>query len=165
MTNALDWNPGRDSMVSSPESSWVEALDHVQEVWERMKDKSPIYQYILTDVQLLAASSTGSVNASLLVKPVHLNSKGTLHGTISACLIDWAGGMAIAATGMEKTGSSTDMHISFVSAAKEGDTLRIKSTASKVGGTLAFTSVEISKAADHGEVSVVATGSHTKYVK
>ena len=94
-----------------------------------------------------------------------MNSKGSLHGTVSAALVDWAGSLAIAATGLEKTGASTDIHTSFVSAAKEGDLLEVTATAAKVGGTLAFTSVEIKKLKEDGTSSVVSTGSHTKYVK
>ena len=80
---------------------------------------------------------------------------------MSACLTDWAGGLAIASTGLEQTGVSTDIHTSFVSTAKSGDVLEIEGKASKVGGTLAFTTVEIRK----GGGGVVCTGTHTKYVK
>jgi acyl-coenzyme A thioesterase 13 len=152
-------------MAESQEPEPSEELLHVRRVWERMKHNSPIYKFLLSDVQIVAASSSGSVDASLEIKPVHLNSKGTLHGTVSACLVDWAGGLAIAATGLERTGSSTDMHTSFVSTAKEGDILQITATAAKVGGTLAFTNVEISTIGRDGGSYVVSVGSHTKYVK
>ena len=74
--------------------------------------------------------------------------------------------MAIASTGLDKTGVSTDIHTSFVSTAKEGDWLEIEGRASKVGGTLAFTTVEIRKVFDYsGPGPVVCTGTHTKFVK
>lgn len=74
--------------------------------------------------------------------------------------------MAIASTGAEKIGVSTDIHNTFVSTAREGDMLEIESVASKVGRTLAFTTVEIRKcdSAENKSV-VVSTGTHTKYVK
>ena len=84
---------------------------------------------------------------------------------MSACLTDWAGGLAIATHGREKTGVSTDIHTTFISTAKEGDVLEIEGRATKVGGTLAFTSVEIRKVGEDGTNSVVSVGSHTKYVK
>ena len=105
------------------------------------------------------------ITAHLKVQPNMLNSKGTLHGTISACLTDWAGGMAIASTGMDKTGVSTDIHTTFISTAKEGDLLEVEARASKVGMTLAFTTVEIRRVGHDGAKSIVSTGSHTKYVK
>ncbi|MCJ1405957.1 hypothetical protein MMC19_000022 [Ptychographa xylographoides] len=116
---------------------------------------------LLNEIEIVSARK-GVVVARLLVLPVHLNSKGTLHGTVSACLTDWAGGLAIASTGLEKTGVSTDIHTTFVSTAKESEWLEIEGRAVRVGGTLAFTTVEIRKTSDG---SIVSTGSHTKYVK
>ena len=150
-------------MASSTESATAELL-HVQKYWANMRRNSPIYDFLLSDIALVSASK-GLVTAKLVVKPCHLNSKGTLHGTMSACLTDWAGGLAIATHGRDKTGVSTDIHTTFISTAKEGDVLEIEGRTNKVGGTLAFTSVEIRKVGEDGASSVVSTGSHTKYVK
>lgn len=150
-------------MASSTESPTTELL-HIQKYWANMRRNSPIYEFLLSDISLISASK-GLVVAKLNVKPCHLNSKGTLHGTVSACLIDWAGGLAIATYGFEKAGVSTDIHTTFISTAKEGDTLEIEGRANKVGGTLAFTSVEIRKVQEDGASSVVSTGSHSTYVK
>ena len=154
-----------DKMSHPAPEQQSEALQNVEKVWSGMKSNSPIYEFLLSDIELLSASKTGSMTARLKVKACHLNSKGTLHGTVSAGLVDWAGSLAIAATGLEKTGASTDIHTSFVSTAKEGDLLEVTATAAKVGGTLAFTNVEIKKLKEDGTSSVVSTGSHTKYVK
>ncbi|MCJ1434797.1 hypothetical protein MMC27_004167 [Xylographa pallens] len=135
-------------------------LTHVQDVWNQMRPKSAIYRVLLNDIEIVSASN-GTMKARLLVLPVHLNSKGTLHGTVSTCLTDWAGGLAIASTGLASTGVSTDIHTTFVSTAKEGDWLEVEGRATKVGGTLAYTTIEIRKETG----GVVATGSHTKYVK
>ena len=148
--------------MADPTDSPTDELLHVQKYWANMRNNSPIYEFLLSDISLISASK-GVVTARLAVKPCHLNSKGTLHGTVSACLTDWAGGLAIATHGREKTGVSTDIHTTFVSTAREGDVLEIEGRANKVGGTLAFTSVEIRKVGEGG--GVVAMGSHTKYVK
>ncbi len=138
-------------------------LEHVQGHWAGLRNKSPIYQFLLDDVDIFSAS-TGRVKANLKVLQVHLNSKQTLHGTVSACLVDWAGGLAIASTGLEKTGVSTDLHTTYLSSAKTGDVLLIESTATKVGATLAFTTVLIQRVNDDGSHSPIASGTHTKYV-
>lgn len=60
------------------------------------------------------------------------------------------------------------MHVSFVGTAREGDTLWIDGIAERVGATLAFTRVRIEKeivAEGGAERGLVATGSHTKYVR
>ena len=138
-------------------------LDHVRDHWAGLKGKSPIYHFLLDKVHIFSASN-GCIKAHLEVLPVHLNSKQTLHGTVSTCLIDWAGGLAIASTGLEKTGVSTDIHATYIATAKEGDLLLIESTATKVGATLAFTTVSIQKVNDDGPNSPIAGGTHTKYV-
>ena len=64
-----------------------------------------------------------------------------------------------------KTGVSVDIHISYVSTAREHDVIEIEARTDKVGGTLAFTSAKISLIVDGKVGPVVATGSHTKFVK
>ena len=136
-------------------------LSHVRAVWDRTKPSSPIYAFLLSDISIVSATK-GSITARLAIQAVHVNSKGTLHGTVSACLVDWAGGMAIASTGLDKTGSSVDLHATYISNIQEGDTLEIQAKASKVGSTLAYTSVELRRESDG---ATVCLGLHTKYVK
>ncbi|KAL1864039.1 hypothetical protein VTK73DRAFT_6259 [Phialemonium thermophilum] len=140
-------------------------LAHVQSVWDRIRPNSTIYRLLLSDVVLVSARP-GRFVARLALQPVHLNSNQTLHGAVSAAIVDWAGGMAIATTGRAKTGVSTDIHVTYASAARLGDTIEIDARANRVGRNLGFTTVEIRKlpAADGGEATVVCTGSHTKYV-
>lgn len=98
-----------------------------------------------------------------------MNSKGGLHGSVSATIVDWAGGLAIAAWDRrEKTGASVDIHVSYLSSVEEGAEVEIESVAEKVGGSLAFTRVTVYKMEGEGEGErgkVVVRGSHTKSVK
>ncbi|KAI4241249.1 MAG: hypothetical protein L6R40_004665 [Gallowayella cf. fulva] len=137
-------------------------LEHVRSYWLNMKSNSPIYNFLLGDIVIVSATK-GQIVAHLKVLPVHFNSKKSLHGVVSACIMDWAGGMAIASEGLDNTGLSTDIHTTFVSTAKEGDMLEIESKASKVGASLAFTTIEIRHAGEGGKV--IAHGTHTKYIK
>lgn len=74
--------------------------------------------------------------------------------------------MAIASYDLrEKTGLSVDIHVTYLSTAKEGDEIEIEGTADKVGNSLAFTNMKISKVINGELGGVVATGTHTKYVK
>lgn len=137
-------------------------LQHVRDYWAKMKPNSPIYSFLLGDIDIIAATK-GQIKAHLKVLHVHVNSKGTLHGVTSSCIMDWAGGLAIASTGLDNSGVSTDIHTTYVSTAKEGNLIEIEAKASKVGATLAFTTIEIRHAGEGGKV--VAHGTHTKYVK
>lgn len=146
-------------MASSKADESTE-MAHVRSHWSKMWPNSPIYEFLLKDVELVSASH-GLVIAKLKVEPAHMNSKGTLHGTVSACITDGFGGLAIASTGSGSTGLSTDIHTTYVSTAKVGDILEIEAKCGKVGRNMAFTTVEIR----HEGGAVVTTGTHTKYIK
>ncbi|KAL2835493.1 HotDog domain-containing protein [Aspergillus pseudoustus] len=139
-------------------------LTHVVAVSAVQRANSPIYNLLLKNITVTSAYP-GVVHARLTIDKHHTNSKGGLHGTLTACIVDWAAGMAIASYGRNTTGVSTDIHISYLASAMEGETLDITAKALKMGGTLAFLSVEIGKTNHDGETAVVATGLHTKYVK
>jgi acyl-coenzyme A thioesterase 13 len=143
-------------------------LAHVQKHWASIESNSPVYGFFFPRISIVSAvQGSGRVVARLPLEKQHINSKGILHGSVSATLVDWAGGMSIAAAkGLDRTGVSVDIHVSYVGAAREGETLEIESWVSKVGRNLAFTQVEIRKAGPAaGEKGpVVATGSHTKYL-
>lgn len=98
--------------------------------------------------------------------PEHLNSGGGLHGAVSATIVDAFGGLAISSTdGRERTGPSVDINISYLGMAGEGDVIEIEGRAEKVGGSLGFTEVRISKVAEGGERTLIVLGRHTKFVK
>jgi acyl-coenzyme A thioesterase 13 len=155
-----DTNPGQATTNDTEDP-----LAHVQRVWNGIRPNSTIYRLLLSELQWVSAAH-GRIVARLRLQPVHLNSKRTLHGSVSATIVDWAGGMAIAATGLAKTGVSTDIHVSYVSAARDGDVIEIEAWVSRVGKSLAYTQVEIRKVGTEPGVKgpVVCTGSHTKYL-
>jgi acyl-coenzyme A thioesterase 13 len=158
--------PGRiePATDATPSPSSPELLAHVQAVWDAIQPTSAIYNILLSNIQLVSAAH-GRVVSRLALEPVHLNSKRILHGAVTASLVDWAGGMALASMGLDKTGVSADIHISYVSAAREGDTLEVEAWVSKAGRNLGFTMIEIRKATSDGtKGAVVATGSHTKFL-
>ncbi|KAF7504481.1 hypothetical protein GJ744_002161 [Endocarpon pusillum] len=144
-------NPAPDPLVS------------VNACWSRIS-ASPVYNFLFSDITIVSAS-VGSMLARLTVGPHHLNSKGSLHGSVSATLVDWAGGMAIATHGLEKTGLSTDIHVAYSAGAKLGDILTIEGKTTKVGRNMGFTTVTIYKAiGEEAMGTVVAHGTHSKYI-
>ncbi|CAG8618649.1 1420_t:CDS:2, partial [Scutellospora calospora] len=76
-------------------------------------------------------------------------------------LVDIGGSLAIASKGMVATGVSTDMNISYVGSAKEGDILLMNAECVKLGKTLAFTIMELYTKTDG---RLIAQGRHTKFV-
>lgn len=138
---------------------------HVQTVIDRLLKASTIYGIFMANVTLTNVTR-GAVTTRLVLEKAHLNSKGGLHGAVSATIIDFTTGLAIASWDQrESTGASVDMHISYLSTAKAGDTVEIVSTADRVGGSLAFVTIRISKVNADGNTTLVTLGQHTKYVK
>jgi acyl-coenzyme A thioesterase 13 len=142
-------------------------LKHVKKVWKGMQGKNPIYDFLLGSTQDLTfiSATKGSFKAHLKVRAEHVNSRKTLHGSVIATIVDWAGGLAIATHGLEKTGVSVDIHVTYLSTVQVDETIEIEGIANKVGRTIGFTSVKLTKLV-HGDLGpVVATGSHTKYIR
>jgi len=143
--------------MASPE------LEHVKGVWQRMQGNSPIYDFLLSDVEIVSAS-IGTVTSRLTLGKNHVNSRGTIHGAVSAALVDWSGGLAISSHGLEKSGASIDIHVTYIGTAQVGETLEIVAIANKVGRSVAFTTIRIVKLVEGKPGPMVATASHTKYL-
>ncbi|KAI8955353.1 HotDog domain-containing protein [Xylaria longipes] len=138
---------------------------HIEHLVRTNLPNSAIYNFLLSDVRIVFATK-GTVKARLTLTRNHINSGGGIHGAVSATITDWAGGMAIATWDLRaKTGVSVDIHVRYLSSAREGDEVEIEGTAEKVGGSVAFTRIVISKVVDGVVGPVVASGTHTKYVK
>ncbi|KAK8084239.1 hypothetical protein PG997_005510 [Apiospora hydei] len=135
-----------------------EIKTHIEALVARQLERSPIYALTLSAVRIVSATR-GRVVARTVLGKNHMNS-------VSATIVDWAGGMAIATWDLrDKTGVSVDIHVRYLASAKEGEEIEIAATADKVGGSVGFTSVVISKVVDGEAGPVVASGTHTKYVK
>lgn len=146
-------------MAASP----PDPLASVNACWANIS-ASPVYSFFFSDIEIVSAS-VGSVLARLTLGPKHMNTKNTLHGSVSATIVDWAGGLAIASHGLEKTGLSTDIHVSYCSGAVLGEVLTIEAKTTKVGRNLGFTVVTVYKAVgDEAKGMIVAHGTHTKYI-
>lgn len=157
--------------LQSPEQAELEAkrTAHVEQLSNWLLQHSSIYDIFLTGIKQTSVVA-GTVTSRLTLTPAHLNSKGGLHGAVSAAFIDFTTGLAIASWDLrEKTGASVDMHISYLSSgAGAGDVVEIVATAEKVGGSMAFVTILIQKVevVDGQEKRTIVTkGHHTKYVR
>ena len=101
---------------------------------------------------------SGLVVCELTVEERHSNSYGTLHGGATSTIVDIVGTMAALTVDPLRPGVSVDMAISFLSAARVGDRVRIEGRCLRSGSKLAFTEVKVFQ--ESGKL--VATGTHTK---
>ncbi|KAF2772508.1 Thioesterase/thiol ester dehydrase-isomerase [Teratosphaeria nubilosa] len=139
---------------------------HIEHLVATRLPTSPIYAFLLTPVTIKSATK-GHIIAHLPLSANHMNSAQSLHGAVSAAICDWMGGMAISSYDLrDRSGVSVDIHVTYQSGAKVGDVIEIEGIAEKVGGSLAFTKVNIFKVDGEGKRGrVVASGTHTKFVK
>lgn len=135
---------------------------HIQTGLDTLRQRSPIYGTILPTLQIHTVTP-GVVTSTLVIDDIHINSKGSLHGAVSATIVDLTTGLAISSHDLREittTGASVDMHLSYLGTAKKGETVTVVSTAEKVGGSIAFVTVRITV----GE-RMVTLAQHTKYVR
>ncbi|EMC95972.1 hypothetical protein BAUCODRAFT_34733 [Baudoinia panamericana UAMH 10762] len=138
---------------------------HIEHLVKTKLPGSPIYAFLLSDVVITSASK-GHVVARLPLSHNHMNSMQSLHGSVSATIVDWMGGMAIATHDLRAgSGVSVDIHVSYQSGAKVGEEIEIEGIAEKVGGSLAFTKINVFKVEGGKRGRIVITGTHTKFVK
>lgn len=138
---------------------------HVEHLVQTRLPGSPIYAFLLTPVRIVSAGK-GHVIARLPLSENHMNSMKSLHGSVSATIVDWMGGMAIATHDLRSgTGVSVDIHVTYQSGAKVGEEVEIEGIAEKVGGSLAFTKVVVYKVEGGKRGGIVVAGTHTKFVR
>ncbi|KAJ8980748.1 hypothetical protein NQ317_013753 [Molorchus minor] len=104
----------------------------------------------------------GRCTAELKVSEEHANSLGSLHGGLSATIVDSISTYALMSHKNGEVASvSVDIHMTYLKGAKVGDEIEIDANTIRAGRTLAFLEVFI-KNKSTGEILV--KGSHTKFL-
>ncbi|XP_064909063.1 acyl-coenzyme A thioesterase 13 isoform X1 [Columba livia] len=111
-------------------------------------------------VKLLSATP-GKIVCEMKVEEEHTNRFGTLHGGLTATLIDVVSTTALIYTERAAPGVSVDMNITYTSAAKIGEEILITAQILKQGRNLAFATVDLTNKASG---KLIAQGRHTKYI-
>ncbi|KAG8520362.1 Acyl-coenzyme A thioesterase 13 [Galemys pyrenaicus] len=129
------------------------------EVIKTLKDARG-FDKVLEKVTLVSAAP-GKVVCELKVEDEHTNRAGTLHGGLTATLVDNISTLALLCTDRGAPGVSVDMNITYMSPAKIGEDVVITAHVLKQGKTLAFASVDLTNKATG---KLVAQGRHTKHL-
>ncbi|XP_070840101.1 acyl-coenzyme A thioesterase 13-like [Chaetodon trifascialis] len=139
-------------MVSLP-------LNTLKQIMKTMTN-SPGFDRVLTKVDVLSASP-GKVVCEMKVEEEHTNRGGTLHGGLTATLVDIISTVAIMNTERGAPGVSVDMNITYMNAAKIGEDVLITAQVLKQGRTLAFATVDLTSKVTG---KLIAQGRHTKHL-
>ena len=124
-----------------------------------MMSERKMFDQCLEKVRVVAAEP-GKVVAELEVAEEHQNGVGTLHGGMTATLIDSLTTIALLSRESGQPGVSIDLNVSYLSAASTGELVTITAEALKVGRTMAFTTAELKRQ----DGTIVARGNHTKHL-
>ncbi|KAK1805004.1 hypothetical protein P4O66_019361 [Electrophorus voltai] len=122
--------------------------------------ESPGFDRVLNKVELVSASP-GKVVCEMKVEEEHANRGGTLHGGMTATLVDIISTTALMHTEKGEPGISVDMNITYMNAAKIGEDILITAQVLKQGKTLAFATVDITNKITG---KIIAQGRHTKHL-
>uniref|UniRef100_A0A1A8K8Q9 Acyl-coenzyme A thioesterase 13 n=5 Tax=Nothobranchius TaxID=28779 RepID=A0A1A8K8Q9_NOTKU len=134
-------------------------LNTVRQVMRAIVDHSG-FDSVLSKVNVLSASP-GKVVCEMRVDEEHTNRGGTLHGGLTATLVDVISTVAIMNSERGAPGVSVDMNITYMNAAKLGEDVLITAQVLKQGRTLAFATVDLTSKATG---KLIAQGRHTKHL-
>ncbi|KJH46762.1 hypothetical protein DICVIV_07178 [Dictyocaulus viviparus] len=120
--------------------------------------KAKNFMEIAGTMRLISASE-GRIRVEFDVTPRMTNPSGTLHGGCTATLIDILTTGACLTTLRQLPGVSVDLHVTYLGAVKEGETVVLDAEVIRAGKTLAFTKADLFLKSTN---KIVATGLHTK---
>lgn len=135
------------------------SLNTLKQIMRSMAD-NPGFDRVLSKVDVLSAVP-GKVVCELQVAEEHTNRAGTLHGGMTATLVDVISTVAIMNSERGAPGVSVDMNITYMNAAKIGEAVLITAQVLKQGKTLAFATVDLTSKATG---KIIAQGRHTKHL-
>ncbi|KAK9957427.1 hypothetical protein ABG768_011674 [Culter alburnus] len=135
------------------------SLNSLKQIMKAVVD-SPGFDRVLSKVEILSASP-GKVVCEMKVEEEHTNRGGTLHGGLTATLVDMISTTAIMYSERGAPGVSVDMNITYMNAAKIGEDILITAQVLKQGRTLAFATVDLTNKANG---KLIAQGRHTKHL-
>ncbi|XP_074128933.1 acyl-coenzyme A thioesterase 13 [Sminthopsis crassicaudata] len=136
-----------------------QALQNLREVMKFLAETRG-FDRVIEKVNILS-TSPGKVVCEMKVGEEHTNRMGTLHGGLTATLVDVVSTVALMNTERGKPGVSVDMNITYLSPAKIGEEILIAAHILKQGKTLAFASVDLTNKTTG---KLVAQGRHTKHL-
>ncbi|KAM4688327.1 acyl-coenzyme A thioesterase 13-like [Discoglossus pictus] len=120
----------------------------------------PGFDRVLGKLSLISASP-GKIVCELKVEEEHTNRGGTLHGGLTATIVDNVSTIALMNTERGAPGVSVDMNITYMNAAKIGESVLITAQVLKQGKSLGFATVDL---INKETGKIIAQGRHTKHL-
>ncbi|XP_034254874.1 acyl-coenzyme A thioesterase 13-like [Thrips palmi] len=119
------------------------------------------FDRVLSKLKVVSGGN-GKCVAEMKVEEEHQNYGGTLHGGMTATLVDIVSTLGMLThEKVQSPGVTVDLHVSYLKAARVGEEILVEASTIKAGKTLAYLHVDIKKK-DTDEI--IARGSHTKFI-
>ncbi|XP_067936301.1 acyl-coenzyme A thioesterase 13-like [Watersipora subatra] len=133
-------------------------VKNAQQLWQ-MIQKTSSFDGLMKKVELVSAGN-GSCVCKMKVGEEHTNLGGTLHGGMTATLVDTVSTVALLTSEPYKPGVSVELSVSYLRAVPLGENITIDAKTVKTGKTLSFLAVDLLDSKDR----IIAQGKHTKFV-
>ncbi|KAJ3619826.1 hypothetical protein MTP99_005481 [Tenebrio molitor] len=117
------------------------------------------FDRVLNEVKFLSVGD-GKCSAELKIDDEHVNSMGTLHGGLSATLVDCITSFALM-TKISCQHVSVDMHVSYVKGARKGEDVLVNASVRRIGKAIVFSEARIT---DKKTGDLLVEGLHTQYL-
>ncbi|KAK3913183.1 Acyl-coenzyme A thioesterase 13 [Frankliniella fusca] len=119
------------------------------------------FDRVLSKMKIISGGE-GKCTAELKVEEEHQNIGGTLHGGMTATMVDIVSTLAMMTHEKSKSpGVTVDLHVTYLKGAKVGEDIVIEASTLKAGKNLAYLHVDIINKKNN---ELIARGSHTKFV-
>ncbi|XP_029446634.1 acyl-coenzyme A thioesterase 13 [Rhinatrema bivittatum] len=135
------------------------SINNLRQLFRAMSERNG-FDTIMRKVNIISASP-GKIVCEMKVEEEHTNVNGTLHGGMTASLVDVVSTAALLYTERGSAGVSVDMNITYMNAAKLGESILITAQILKQGRSLGFATVDLINK-DTGKI--IAQGRHTKHL-
>ncbi|XP_030067329.1 acyl-coenzyme A thioesterase 13-like [Microcaecilia unicolor] len=135
------------------------SINHLRQFMKAIMDL-PSFERVTNKMNLISASP-GKVVCDMKIEDEHTNANGTLHGGMTATLVDTISSAALLYTERGQLAVSVDMNITYMDTAKLGDSILITAQVLKQGQSLAFVTVDL---INKDTKKIIAQGRHTMHL-
>ncbi|XP_022227318.1 acyl-coenzyme A thioesterase 13 [Drosophila obscura] len=108
----------------------------------------------------ITGGGEGRAFGEFTVEKEHLNHEGTLHGGLTATIVDNISTYAMMSRG-KHPGVTANLNVSYLSAAKLGEVIEIDARTVRAGRKMAYLDIFLMRKTDK---SIIATGRQVKYI-
>jgi len=130
-------------------------VEQMQQVFDKMNHTAN-FSRVAANLKVTKANKH-SIVVEFVLREEHVNGKNTLHGGLTAALVDIVTARAVGLTVKDVPMVSVDISVSYMLPAKLGEVVTIEAVCLKIGKNIAFTEATFRRKSDN---AIIAKGKH-----